>query len=175
MEHTKKMVLVPQETLTKLQSARRLEQTPTTRVVQSLDADMRDLLERQDLSDEDKIKLYHQTLHRYIHLNRQRTAPLTMTLETKKENVHSPKLEPMASAGDEPPKSEKKDRSDGTPEAKLRFRDEPEEEEEESFNLSGLFAEAPHLKPTASQKPRKGKPTTSRRSSARLKPKWTPY
>ena len=94
MEHTKKMVLVPQETLTKLQSVRRLEQTPTTRVVHGLDAEMRDLLERQNLSDEDKIKLYHQTLHRYINLNKQRMAPLTMTLETKKDNDHPTGLEP---------------------------------------------------------------------------------
>ncbi len=36
MGYAKKMVLVPQETLTKLQSARRLEQTPTTRTASYL-------------------------------------------------------------------------------------------------------------------------------------------
>ena len=55
------MVLVPQETLIKLQSARRLEQTPNTRVVHSLDAEMRQLLERQNVSDGDEIKLFHPT------------------------------------------------------------------------------------------------------------------
>ena len=44
---------------------------------------MRQLLERQDLTDDQKIKLYHQTLQRYIELNKQRTAPLTMTLQTE--------------------------------------------------------------------------------------------
>ena len=78
------MVLIPQETLHKLQSARQLEQTPTTRVVHSLDAEMRELLERDNLSNDDKIKLYHQTLQRYINLNKQRSAPLAMTLESKK-------------------------------------------------------------------------------------------
>ena len=43
MEYTKKMVLVPQETLTKLQSA-----TPTTLVI---DGDMRKLFERQEGPD----------------------------------------------------------------------------------------------------------------------------
>ena len=81
MQHAKKMVLVPQETLTHLQTARRLEQTPATRAVYGLDNDMRRLLERQDLSDEDKLKLYHQTLRRYMELNKQRKAPLTLTVE----------------------------------------------------------------------------------------------
>ena len=164
MEHTKKMVLVPQETLTKLQSVRRLEQTPTTRVVHGLDAEMRDLLERQNLSDEDKIKLYHQTLHRYINLNKQRMAPLTMTLDTKKENDQS--------SNSKTPKLEREASFDGTSKVKLHAREEPEEEE--SFHLSRLFAEAPHLHTLPKSRSRKGKPATSRRS-ARLKAKWTPY
>ena len=89
------MVLIPQETLTNLQSTRRLEQTPTTRVVHGIDTDMRQLLERQYLTDDQKIKLYHQTLQRYIELNKQRTAHLTMTLQTANDKTDDqpPKLE----------------------------------------------------------------------------------
>lgn len=167
------MILVPQETLAKLQSARRLEQTPTTRVVHSLDAEMRDLLERQNISDEDKIKLYHQTLQRYINLNKQRMAPLTMTLETKKDNDQPTRLEPKALGGDEPPKLEGKGSFDDSSKVKVHLREEPEEEE--SFHLSRLFAEAPHLKSTPKPRKRRGKTAAGTRTSARLKPKWTPY
>ncbi len=66
------MVLVPQETLTKLQSARRIKQTPRNRVVHSVNDEMR----KQDLTDDQKIKLYHQTLQRYMEMIRQRMAPL---------------------------------------------------------------------------------------------------
>ena len=56
------MVLVPHDTLSQLQAARLLEQTPTTRVVHGLDKDIMTLLERQDITDEEKMKLYYQTL-----------------------------------------------------------------------------------------------------------------
>ena len=44
MEHGKKMVLIPQEILARMQASRRLEQTPITRVVHGLDTDMRQLI-----------------------------------------------------------------------------------------------------------------------------------
>ena len=126
MEYAKKMVLVPQETLTMLQSARRLEQTPTTRVVHGIDMDMRQLLERQDLTDDQKIKLYHETLQRYMELNRQRMEPLTMILQS--ENFKS----------DEPPKLERElfhtPKVKETPfkspiKMKIPLKEEPEEDE----------------------------------------------
>ena len=111
MQNAKKMVMVPHETLAQLQVARQLEQTPTTRIVHGLDADMRQLLERQDLTDEEKIKRYHQTLQRYLVLNRQRRAPLTMSLQTKDKETEKiiPKL-PKASPerNQQPPKLEQK-------------------------------------------------------------------
>ena len=166
MEYAKKMVLVPQETLTKLQSARRLEQTPTTRVVHGIDTDMRQLLERQDLTDDQKVKLYHQTLQRYMELNRQRMEPLTMTLQS--ENVKS----------DEPPKLERellhtpkvKDILVKSPtKMKIPLKEEPEEDE---YGLPRLFAEAYHLPKTPIKKKNKkkrGTPTPS------IKPNWSPY
>ena len=159
------MVLIPQETLTKLQSARRLEQTPTTRVVHGLDAEIRELLDRQNLSDEDKVKLYHQTLHRFINLNKQRMAPLSMTLETKKDDNQPVNPEAMSS----PPKLEREPSFHDSPTLKLHSKGEPEEEEA-SYHLPQLFAEAPHLKPTP--KGTKRKADTRKRGP---KPKWTTY
>ena len=161
------MVLIPQETLQKLQSARRLEQTPTTRVVHSLDAEMRELLERENLSDDDKIKLYHQTLQRYINLNKQRSAPLAMTLESKKVENQPSKLQPMTPG---PPKLEREIAFDDSSKIHAYLRDDPEEEE--SYHFPKLFAEAPHLK--ATPKTKKTKTLASTRTP-RSRSKWTPY
>lgn len=154
------MVLVPQETLTKLQSARRLEQTPTTRVVHGIDDDMRQLLERQDIADDEKVKLYHQTLQRYIELNRQRMKPLTMTLQTEEiKNDEPPKLKrelPLATASevkDIPVKSPKN--------INIPLKDVPEEDE---YGLPRLFAEANKKK----GKRKRGAFTPSKQP-------WTPY
>ena len=155
MEYAKKMVLVPQETLTKLQSARRLEQTPTTRVVHSIDAEMGKLLERQDLNDDQKIKLYHQTLQRYMELNSQRMAPLTMTLKAETDNPATPsKLKPEL-----PTKTTK---------IKVPLSEDPEED---GYGLPKLFAEASHLPTTPVRRSKRKK---SRRPSL-PKQKWTPY
>ena len=164
MEYAKKMVLVPQETLIKLQSARRLEQTPTTRVVHGIDTDMRQLLERQDLTDDQKIKLYHQTLQRYIELNRQRMTPLTMTLQT--ESIKS----------NEPPKLEREFPHQTPPgvkeilvktptKMKIPLKESPNEDD---YVLPRLFAEAPLLPTTPKKKKHRSTPTLSKR-------KWTPY
>ena len=66
MQHDRKMVLAPQETLAHLQTARRLEQTRVPRAVHDLDNDMKRLLEQQDVPDEDELKLHHETLRRYM-------------------------------------------------------------------------------------------------------------
>ena len=124
--------MVPHETLAQLQVARQLEQTPTTRIVHGLDADMRQLLERQDLTDEEKIKQYHQTLQRYVVLNRQRRRPLTMTLQTKETEIEMPKL-PKLSPPLEPPKLEREDDIEAAVDHLPST---------EPYGLSKLFAEA---------------------------------
>ena len=163
------MVLIPQETLTNLQSTRRLEQTPTTRVVHWIDTDMRQLLERQDLTDGQKIKLYHQTLQRYIELNKQRTAPLTMTLQTAngKTDDQPPKLERELPQPALVPKLKRETVFKTHDKLKIPLRDWPDEE---GYGLPRLFAEASHF-PTRSvekKRPYKTTPTLS-------KQKWTPY
>lgn len=135
------MVLVPHDTLAQLQAARLLEQTPTTRVVHGLDDDMKKLLERQDVTDEDKIKLYNQTLRRYTILNRQRSAPLTMNLQTSTEDAtdRPPKLEQMLAS--EPPKL---DREPGA-QLPTKVKAELKESSGESYGLPQLYAQATHL------------------------------
>ena len=158
MQHAKKMVMVPHETLAQLQVARQLEQTPTTRIVHGLDADMRQLLDRQDLTEDEKIKQYHQTLQRYLTLNRQRRAPLTMTLHAKNSEAESP-LSPHPKVAPDlgPPTLKREVDIDA---------DVDHLPSTESYGLSKLFAEASHLPPRD-----KGKRKTKRKAT----PKWTSY
>ena len=164
------MVLIPQETLTKLQSARRLEQTPTTRVVHGIDTDMRQLLERQDLTDDQKIKLYHQTLQRYIELNKQRMAPLTMTLQTENDKTDDQppqlKLE-LPQPARVPPKLKREKMFKTPTKLKVSLSEWPDEEE---YGLPRLFAEASHLDTHSVKKKR-----TSKTTPTLSKQKWTPY
>ena len=150
------MVLVPQETLNRLQSSTRLEQTPTTRAVHGLDEDMKQLLERQDITDDQKIKLYHQTLQRYMELNKQRMQPLTMTLQT--QEIKS----------DKPPELK---REHPLIEAPSQIKKIPPEEED-GYDMQRLFGEADHLPSSPIKRKRV---STRRRKTTPSKHKWSPY
>ena len=130
---------------------------------------MRQLLERQDLTDDQKIKLYHQTLM-YIELNTQRMTTLTMTLQTEnhKTNDERPKLERELPQPARVPLKVKREHVFKTPtKLKVPLREWLDEEE---YGLPRLFAEASHL-PTLSVK----KKRTSKTTPTLSKPKWTPY
>ena len=175
MQHTKKMVLVPQETLTHLQTAKSLEQTTATRVVCGLDNDMRRLLERQDLPDEDKLKLYHQTLRRYMELNKQRKAPLTLTVEPHLSDV-PPKLKRESDYQDIDPPQLEPEGPLVPPRRTVLFKDEGSQP---NPGVPAVFAEASHLplmyerdEKTKKMKKKKSKKTSPRQ---KLEHKWTPY
>lgn len=180
MEHAKKMVLVPQDTLARMQASRRLEQTPITRVVHGLDTDLRKLMERQDLSEGDKIKLYQQTLQRYIALNNQRMAPLSMTLKNEQSSLDGPtvlKKEPPIEPIETKPMETKP--METKPLLKVDLKEEVGDDEDIDYEgLRRLFATASHL-PTRKKK-RSATATdvpSKKRKSKRLasvkKQKWT--
>ncbi len=173
MEHAKKMVLVPQDTLARMQASRRLEQTPITRVVHGLDSDLRKLLERQDLSEGDEIKLYQQALQRYIALNKQRTAPLSMTLKDE----HTTNL-------DGPPTLKKElpiETTETKPSLGVALKEEVGDDEDVNYEgLSQLFAPASHLPAKkkklslfAAETALPAKKRKSKRRHSTRKQKWT--
>ena len=165
------MVLVPQDTLARMQASRRMEQTPITCVVHGLDTDLRKLLDRQDLSEGDKIKLYQQTLQRYIALNKQRTAPMSMTLK----NEQTTNSDGPSKLDKEQPIDAIETKSiDTKPLLKVGLKEELSDDEEDKFEgLSKLFASASHLP----AKKQKLSPPVKKRKSKRLysirKQKWT--
>ena len=154
------MVLIPQETLARMQASRRLEQTPITRVVHGLDTDMRQLIERPDLSEGEKIKLYQQTLQRYITLNKQRTAPLTMTLDT---NDYRTDLDEPPVLKREPT-IERTKPSETKPTLKVALKEKIGDDAVNYEELPHLFATASHLPTKKSKK---------KLSSSGRKQKWT--
>lgn len=56
------MVLVPENTLGRLQQRQRILTPPVTQTLKNLDSDMEDILASQQLDDEEKAKLYNQLL-----------------------------------------------------------------------------------------------------------------
>ncbi len=168
------MVLVPQDTLARMQASRRLEQTPITRVVHGLDTDLRKLLERQDLSEGDKIKLYQQTLHRYIALNKQRSAPLSMTLK----NEQTTKLDgPPTLTKEQPIDAIETEPTVTNPSLKVDLNEAISDDDDVNYEgLNKLFATASHLTtkkrkaPLFATEPKKRK---SKRGHSTGKQKWT--
>lgn len=99
-----KMALVPQELLTRFQQ--HPDPSPATKATIALDTEMKNILERTDIDEDEKVKLYNQTLSRYLTLDKQRKQPLEMKLtsterlEGQNLNNHNEK-DSVSSSSDE--------------------------------------------------------------------------
>lgn len=89
MEHTKKMFLIEPETIEKLKRPITYNNPMT-----SLDQDMENIL-KSKVNDEEKWKLYQQTLQRYLHFIKQGRQPIPIgiphTSNNDQEDVSQPK------------------------------------------------------------------------------------
>lgn len=85
MEHCKKLVLVPHETLN------RLHDKPVLRtqsdVLGELDSEMQKIL-LQKSEDSEKWKLYQQTLQRYLHFVNEQRKPLEISIANQTDQSH---------------------------------------------------------------------------------------
>ena len=66
MNHTRRMVLVPENTLERLQQRHHILTPPVTQTLKNLDSEMSDILSSKELDNEAKAKLYNQVLQRYL-------------------------------------------------------------------------------------------------------------
>ncbi|CAH3174765.1 unnamed protein product, partial [Porites lobata] len=98
MNHTRRMVLVPENTLERLQQRQQILTPPVTQTLKNLDSQIGDILESKQLGDEEKAKLYNQVLQRYLTYYDQRkgqplhvklTAPKTTETPKPAENAES--------------------------------------------------------------------------------------
>ena len=67
MNYTKRMVLLPENTLERLQQRQQILTPPVTQTLKNLDSEtVGDILASKELDDEEKAKLYNQVLQRYL-------------------------------------------------------------------------------------------------------------
>ncbi len=93
MNHAKRMVLVPENTLERLQQRQHILTPPVTQTLKNLDSEMTAILSSKQLDDEEKAKLYNQVLQRYLtYYDQRKGQPLHVKLTTAK-SVETPKPE----------------------------------------------------------------------------------
>ena len=93
MNHTRRMILVPENTLERLQQRQQILTPPVTQTLKNLDSEMSDILSSKQLDDEAKATLYNQVLQRYLtYYDQRKGQPLHVKLTTPKP-VESPKPE----------------------------------------------------------------------------------
>ena len=87
------MVLVPENTLERLQQRQQILTPPVTQTLKNLDSQMGDILESKQLDDEEKAKLYNQVLQRYLtYYDQRKGQPPHVKLMTPK-TTETPKVE----------------------------------------------------------------------------------
>ena len=87
------MILVPENTLKRLQQRQKILTPPVTQTLKSLDSQMNDILSSKELDDEAKTTLYNQVLQRYLtYYDQRKGQPLHVKLTTPKP-VETPKPE----------------------------------------------------------------------------------
>lgn len=80
MNHVKKLILVPQETVARMHETPTF--TPQTQM-NSLDTEMSHILSKKYADDSQKWKMYNETLQRYLHFAGETRKPLTIELDSK--------------------------------------------------------------------------------------------
>lgn len=86
MEHSKKMILVPQDFFSKLNQQNK-EQSGLTN---DLDTEMGAILDNSELGEKEKWVRYQQMLQRYLKLKDQERQPLKVTMEESKQEASQP-------------------------------------------------------------------------------------
>ena len=92
MKHAKRMVLVPEDVLHRYEQKQRLETSPIMANMMHADTDMSNILQRTDMDDAEKQKLYNASLERYLDLQRQKDSQMP-TVRIASESKEEPKIQ----------------------------------------------------------------------------------
>ena len=96
------MVLVPENTLERLQQRQQMLTPPITQILRNLDSEMTDILSSKELDDEQKARLYNQVLQQYLtYYDQRKGQPLHVKISTPKA-VETPKPEENVQPTEEP-------------------------------------------------------------------------
>ena len=89
MKHAKRMVLVPEDVFARFEQKQKIESSPLVRNMINADQEMTNVLQKTDMSDSEKQKLYYTNLERYMNLQQRKDNEIpTVRLTTSdKSNV----------------------------------------------------------------------------------------
>ena len=86
MKSAKRMVLVPEDAMRRYEQRQRFETPPIVSSLMDADIDMTDILQRTDIPDGEKQKLYAANLERFLDLKRQKDGQIpTVRIASKEE------------------------------------------------------------------------------------------
>ena len=80
MEHAKKMVLVPQELLTLIQSKQAQQAPPVDNAMTDIDQNMRSVLDTSEVDEDKKAKIYNEHLQKYRIYSEKRDVPVSVKI-----------------------------------------------------------------------------------------------
>ena len=84
MKHAKHMVLVPEEMLSRYEQKQRLETSPITPNMMQKDTQLSNILQQTDMHDDQKEKLFHANLERYLNLKQQKDSQIPTVQSAQK-------------------------------------------------------------------------------------------
>ena len=92
MKHAKRMILVPEDVYARFEQKQNIESSPMVRNMMNADREMTNVLQRTDVSDSEKEKLYHTNLERYMNLQQQKDNQIP-TVQLAVKNNEGNKIE----------------------------------------------------------------------------------
>ena len=76
MKHAKRMILVPEDMYARFEQKQKIESLPLVKNMMNSDREMSDVLQRTDIPDSEKQKLYNANLERYMNLQQQKDSQI---------------------------------------------------------------------------------------------------
>ena len=87
----KRMILVPEDAYARFEQKQKLETSPIVKNMMQRDTEMSNTLQRVDMDDADKQKLYYANLERYLNLRQQKDSQIpTVQIKSDAENKEQP-------------------------------------------------------------------------------------
>ena len=93
MEHVKRLVLMPEHMAENTRQSKPLV-PPLSSQVNHLDSEMDSLLKRQDITEDEKARLYSQILQRYLNYYKRMSQPVRVSVVSSKPTTQKPETQP---------------------------------------------------------------------------------
>jgi hypothetical protein len=96
MKHAKRMILVPEDAFARFEQKLKLETSPLLNNMMQKETEMSDILQRKDIEDDEKQKLYYANLERYMNIMQQKSKEIpTVQLATNNDESDKTEITPQ--------------------------------------------------------------------------------